>query len=46
MRFKLIGKATKYSEAGALPSEEFLGETGKLNEEMIKGGGVLAAGSR
>jgi hypothetical protein len=46
MRFMLIGKATKSSEAGALPSEELLAETGKFNEELIKAGGLLAAEGR
>src|SRR5271166_1901202 len=43
MRFMVIVKATKPSEAGALPSEEFLAEMGKFNEELIKAGVLLAA---
>lgn len=36
MRFTVIVKATKSAEAGALPSEGFLAEIGKFNEELIK----------
>ena len=43
MRFMVIVKATKSSEAGALPSEELLAEMGKFNEELIKAGVLLAA---
>ena len=42
MRFMVIVKATKASEAGALPSEELLTEMGKFNEELIKAGVMLA----
>ena len=42
MRFMVIVKATKSSEAGALPSEELLAEMGKFNEELIKAGVLLA----
>src|SRR5262249_40348059 len=41
MRFMVIVKATKSSEAGALPSEELLAEMGKFNEELIKAGVML-----
>jgi hypothetical protein len=43
MRFMVIVKATKSSEAGNLPSEELLTEMGKYNEELIKAGVLLAA---
>jgi hypothetical protein len=43
MRFMVIVKATENSEAGALPSEDLLGEMGKFNEELIKAGVLLAA---
>jgi hypothetical protein len=43
MRFMVIGKATKSSEAGDLPSEELMTEMGKFNEELIKAGVMLAS---
>jgi hypothetical protein len=43
MRFMVIVKASKSSEAGALPSEQLLTEMGKFNEELIKAG-VLITG--
>jgi hypothetical protein len=42
MRFMVIVKATKSSEAGVLPSEKLLAEMGKFNEELIKAGVMLA----
>ena len=42
MRFMLIVKATKESEAGILPSEKELTEMGKFNEELVKAGLMLA----
>jgi hypothetical protein len=42
MRFMVIVKATKSSEAGALPSEELLTEMGNYNEELTKAGVMLA----
>ena len=42
MRFMVIVKATKSSEAGVLPSEELLNEMGKYNEELTKAGVMLA----
>ena len=42
MRFMVIVKATKDSEAGALPSEELLTAMGKYNEELAKSGILLA----
>src|ERR1700760_4278975 len=43
MRFMVIVKATKSSEAGTLPSGELMDEMGKFNEELIKAGVLLAA---
>lgn len=42
MRFMVIVKATKDSEAGVMPSEELLTEMGKYNEELVKAGVMLA----
>jgi hypothetical protein len=42
MRFMVIVKATKDSEAGVLPSEQLLAEMGKFNEELVKAGIMLA----
>jgi hypothetical protein len=42
MRFMIIVKASKDSEAGVLPSTELLAEMGKFNEELVKAGVMLA----
>ena len=42
MRFMVLVKATKSSEAGVLPSEELLTAMGKYNEELTKAGVMLA----
>lgn len=42
MRFMVIVKATKDSEAGVLPDEKLLTEMGKFNEELVKAGVMLA----
>jgi hypothetical protein len=42
MRFMVLVKATKSSEAGVLPSEELLAAMGKYNEELVKAGVMLA----
>jgi len=42
MRFMVIVKANKDSEAGVMPSEELLTEMGKFNEELVKAGVMLA----
>lgn len=42
MRFMILVKADKNSEAGVLPSEELLVAMGKYNEELIKAGVMLA----
>ena len=43
MRFMVIVKADKDSEAGVLPDEKLLAEMGKFNEELAKAGVLLAA---
>ena len=42
MRFMVIVKATKESEAGILPDEKLLTEMGKFNEDLVKAGVMLA----
>jgi hypothetical protein len=42
MRFMLLLKADKNTEAGVLPSTELLTEMGKYNEELVKAGVLLA----
>ena len=42
MRFMVIVKATKDSEAGKLPDQKLLAEMGKFNEELVKAGVMLA----
>ena len=42
MRFMLIVKADKDSEAGVPPSREMLTEMGKYNEELVKAGIMLS----
>jgi len=42
MRFMVIVKADKNSEAGVLPTRELLTEMGKFNEELAKAGVMLA----
>jgi hypothetical protein len=42
MRFMVIVKADKTSEAGVMPSTELLTAMGKFNEEMVKAGVMLA----
>jgi len=43
MRFMLLVKADKSSEAGVLPTKELVAAMGKFNEEMAKAGVLLAA---
>jgi len=43
MRFMVIVKANKDSEAGVLPKQQLLTEMGKFNEELVKAGVLLAA---
>jgi len=42
MRFMVMVKADKSSEAGVMPDEKLLGEMGKFNEELVKAGVLLA----
>ena len=42
MRFMVMVKANKDSEAGIMPSEELLAAMGKYNEELVKAGVMLA----
>jgi len=42
MRFMVMVKATKNSEAGMLPKEELLAQMGRFNEELVKAGVMLA----
>ena len=42
MRFMVLVKATKDSEAGVLPSKKMLTEMGKFNEELVTAGVMLA----
>ena len=42
MRFMILVKATKDSEAGVMPSAQLLTEMGKFNEELVKAGVMLA----
>jgi hypothetical protein len=41
MRFMVLVKADKNSEAGVLPNEKLLTEMGKYNEELVKAGVLL-----
>jgi hypothetical protein len=43
MRFMILVKADKNTEAGVLPDEKLLTEMGKYNEELVKAGVLLAA---
>jgi hypothetical protein len=42
MRFMVLVKADKDSEAGVLPNEQLLTEMGKFNDELVKAGVMLA----
>ena len=42
MRFMIMVKATKDSEAGVMPTEQLLTDMGKYNEELAKAGILLA----
>jgi Uncharacterized protein conserved in bacteria len=44
MRFMMIVKASKDSEAGVMPSEQMLATMGKFNEELVNAG-VMVEGS-
>jgi hypothetical protein len=43
MRFMVMIKADKNTEAGVLPSEQLLAEMGQYNEELVRAGVLLAA---
>ena len=42
MRFMILVKASKESEAGTMPNEQLLTDMGKFNEELAKAGVMLA----
>jgi hypothetical protein len=42
MRFMVMIKATRDSEAGVLPDEKLLADMGKYNEDLVKAGVMLA----
>ena len=42
MKFMILVKASKDSEAGVMPSEKLLTEMGQYNEELVKAGILLA----
>ncbi|MBI3407137.1 MAG: YciI family protein [Planctomycetes bacterium] len=42
MRFIVMIKANKDSEAGVMPSKQLLADMGKFNEELVKAGVMLA----
>jgi len=42
MKFMILLKADKNTEAGVLPDEKMLTEMGKYNEELVKAGVMLA----
>src|SRR5436190_5953279 len=43
MRFMILIKANRDSEAGVMPSEKLLTDMGKFNEELVNAGVMLAA---
>jgi hypothetical protein len=43
MRFLMIVKASKESEAGVMPTEQEMAEMAKYNEELVKAGAMLDA---
>jgi hypothetical protein len=42
MRFMVMVRATKQSEAGMLPDEKLFADMGRFNEELVKAGVMLA----
>jgi hypothetical protein len=42
MRFMILVKADKDTEAGVMPNEQALAEMGRFNEELVKAGVMLA----
>ena len=43
MRFMVMVRADRNTEAGVMPSEQVLAEMGRFNEELVKAGVMLAA---
>lgn len=43
MRFMVLVRADRHSEAGEMPSEQMLAEMGRFNEELVRAG-VMRAG--
>ena len=43
MRFMVLVRADRHSEAGEMPSEQMLADMGRFNEELVKAG-VMRAG--
>jgi hypothetical protein len=43
MRFMIIVKATKHSEAGVMPEEKLIAEMAAYHEELVKAGALLDA---
>jgi hypothetical protein len=46
MRFMVLVKANKDSEAGVMPSEQLLRDMGNFNEQLVKAGVMLAVEMR
>ena len=44
MRFMILVKATKDSEAGRMPSQKLLADMGKFNQELIAAGIMIDGG--
>ena len=42
MRFMILLKADRNTEAGVMPSEKLLADMGKYNEELVKAGVMLS----
>src|ERR1700751_3541112 len=42
MRFAVLVKASRDSEAGIMPSQQLLADMGKFNDELVKAGIMLA----
>ena len=42
MRFMVLVKADRNTEAGVMPSQKLLADMGKFNEELVKAGVMLA----
>ena len=42
MKFMVLVKSDKHSEAGEMPSEQLLADMGKFNESLVKAGVMLA----